>query len=429
MAITINTQPYTWTPRGQKLIYDLSSDNTGNTGFKFGISVLDNGTGKTYEFYLDAAPDGRAYFDLNPLVNLRNNEATAIHSQTAAQHTEPEGDSWKSYDLTFTEWWLVAGVLTENEGVSETATTAVYNGYLQPIDGYRPNVFSSSDRIIKIAVNNTADYLQSDRRYNTHTWAMAESFGITPSTDTVFIPAFNTDWGLLFLIGDDEYCTPNTATKYRVELFNAAGAPSSASVTFTPSPQVGIPCFPANLINSTVPSMPDPSASGWRYYRIFAMNTAENRISKLYYFYNAEEYGQYDCRYNYVRLAWVNSRGGWDYQNFIKKNEITNNIERKQFKRVLYNGTSSIFSRFDRQKFDRQNIVTQTLTITSDWIQENEFVFLRSLMASNEVQIVLTDGTQVPVSMDENSFLERKERNGKLYNVTFKITYSQDYWS
>ena len=238
MAITINTQPYTWTPRGQKLIYDLSSSNSGNTGFKFGISVLDNGTGKTYEFYLDPAPDGRAYFDLNPLVNLRNRENTSIHSQGAAQHTEPEGDSWKSYDLTFTEWWIVGGVLTVNEGVSETATTAVYNGYLQPINGYRPNVFSSSDRTIKIAVNNTADYLQSDRRYNTHTWAMAESFGITPSTDTVFIPAFNTDYGLLFLIGDDEYCTPNTATKYRVELFDAAGAPSSLSVTFIPSTQI-----------------------------------------------------------------------------------------------------------------------------------------------------------------------------------------------
>lgn len=429
MAITINTQPYTWTPRGQKLIYDLSSTNSGNTGFKFGISVLDVAAAKTYDFYLDPAPDGRAYFDLNPLVNLRNQEDTSIHSQGAAQHIEPEGDSWKSYVIDFTEWWIVAGVLTENEGVSETATTAVYNGYLQPIDGYRPNVFSSSDRTIKIAVNNTADYLQSDRRYNTHTWAMAQTFGITPTNDMVFIPAFNTDWGLLFLIGEDTYCTPNTATKYRVELFDSAGVPSSVTVTFTASPQIGIPCFPANLINSIVPSMPNPSASGWRYYRIFAMNNADNRVSKFYYFYNAEEYGQYDCRYNYVRLAWVNSRGGWDYQNFIKKNEITNTIERKQFKRVLYNGTSTIFSRFDRQLYDRQNIVTQTLSITSDWIQESEFVFLRSLMASNEVHIVLTDGTQVPVSMDENSFLERKERNGKLYNVSFKITYSQDYWS
>lgn len=429
MAITINTQPYTWTPRGQKLIYDLSSDNSANSGFKFGISVVDNGSGKTYEFYLNPSPDGRAYFDLNPLVNLRNQEDSAIHKNILSQHTEPEGDSWATYTLTFTEWWLVAGVLTENEGVSEEATTAVYNGYLQPINGYRPNVFGSPDRSIKIAVNNFLDYLQSDRLYDTHTWALAQSFGITPSTDTVFIPAFNTDYGLLFLIGDDEYCTVNTATKYRVELYDSAGALSTLTVTFTPSAQIGIPAYPANLINSSVIGMPDPTANGWRYYRISALNNSNVRVSKFYYFYNSLEYGQYDCRYNYVRLGWVNSRGGWDYANFIKKNEVTNNIERKQFKRVLYNGTSSIFSRYDRQLYDRQNIVTQTLTITSDWIQENEFVFLRSLMVSNQVHLILSDGNQVPVSMDENSFLERKERNGKLYNVTFKVTYSQDYWS
>jgi hypothetical protein len=152
-------------------------------------------------------------------------------------------------------------------------------------------------------------------------------------------------------------------------------------------------------------------------------------VSKYYYFYNAELYGQYDCRYNYVRLGWVNSRGGWDYFNFIKKNEITNNIDRKQYKRVLYNGTNTIFSRFDRQLFDRQNLVTQTLSIVSDWVQENEFVFLRSLLASNQVHLINNDGTHVPVSMDESSFLERKERNGKLYNVSLKVTYSQDYWS
>ena len=428
MAITINTQPYTWTPRGQKLIYDLTSSNSGNTGFKFGVSVVDVATSKTYNFFLDPNPSGRAFFDLNPIVQLYNDENSAEHSQGAAQHIEAEGKSWKSYELTFTEWWVVGGVLSENEGVSATATTAVYNGYLQPIDGYRPDVFASSDKNIKIAINATSDYLQSDRKFNTHTWPMAESFGITVDTNAVFIPAFTTDWGLLFYMAENTYCTPNTAENYRIEFTDSTGSVSLITVTVTAGPQLGIPAFPANLSNSIVPSMPNPSL-GWRYYRIWALNSSNARVSKYYYFYNAELYGQYDCRYNYVRLAWVNSRGGWDYFNFIKKNEITNNIERKQFKRVLYNGTNTIFSRYDRQLFDRQNLVTQTLSIVSDWVQENEFVFLRSLLASNQVHLINNDGTHVPVSMDESSFLERKERNGKLYNVSLKVTYSQDYWS
>jgi hypothetical protein len=424
MAITINTEPFTWTPRGQKLIYDLTSTNSGNTGFKFGIEVNDVAAAKTYTFFLDPSPDGHAYFDLNPLVILLNKEDTAIHATVTTVHTEAEGNSWKSYELTFREWWVIGGVLTENDGVTATATTAVYNGYLQPIEGYRPNVFGSSNKEVKIANNVNSDYMQSDRRFDTFNFSLAQSLGITPGSNTVFIPAFNSDWGLLFVTGSDEFCSPTTITRYRVEVFGTT--PASAFVPFTASPQVGIPCYPQNLKNSTDALVPDPISLGWDYYIISAYNGG-TRVSKQYYFFNTEKFGQYDCRYEYKRLAWTNSRGGWDYFNFIKKNEVTNNIERKQYKRVLFNGTSTIFSRYDRQVFDRQNIVTQTLSLASDWVQENEFEFLRSLMVSNQVHLVDATGNHIPVSVEESTFLERKERNGKLYNVTLKVGYSQDY--
>jgi hypothetical protein len=428
MAITINDQPYTWTPRGQKLIYDLSSDNTGNIGFKFGISVEDVAAGKTYDFYLDPSPDGHVYFDLNPLVNLRNAEGLTIHATTSASYTEPEGNSWRSYNLIFTEWWIIGGVLTQNEGVSEATTTAVYNGYLQPTNGYRPNVFASSDRTIKICNNNLQDYLQSDRQVNTHVWPMAKSFGITPDTTTIFIPTLETDYGLLFLQGIDTYSSPNNVTRYLVQLTDEDGATSSLYVPVNGDPQEGIPVGPQNLKNSLVPSMPDPTANGFIFYKVSAWD-ASARVSKYYIFYNAEKYGQFDCRYTPIRVAWVCSRGGWDYQNFIKKNEVTNQIERKQYKRVLFNGTGTIFTANDRQQFDRQNVVTRTLTINSDWLQENEYIYLRSLMASNQVEIINTNGTSTPVSVEDTSFLERREKNGKLYNITLKLSYSQDYWS
>ena len=428
MAITINDEPYSWTPRGQKLIYALSSDNSANTGFKFGIEVIDVAVGKTYNFYLDPTPSGGVYFDLNPLVLLLNKESTAIHATTAATHVEPEGNSWKSYELTFTEWWVVGGILTENEGVSETTTTAVYNGYLQPSNGYRPNVFTSSDRRIKIPNNSISDYAQSDRENNTHVWPLAESLGVTPNSNTVFIPTLASDWGLLFFQGNDLYSSQNNVTRYFVELYNGTGYYSSLMVNVSGDPQEGIPCYPQNLKNSTVPSIPDPTAADFQYYQI-SLWSASARVSKYYVFYNAERYGQFDCRYNNVRVAWVSSRGGWDYFNFIKKSEVTNQVERKQYKRVLINGTATVFSRFDRQLYDRANIVTRTITITSDWVQENEYIYLRSLIASNQVHIVNSDGSHTPVSVDETSFLERRERNGKLYNVTLKLSYSQDYWS
>ena len=428
MAITINDQPYTWTPRGQKLIYNLSSDNTSNAGFKFGIAVEDVAASKTYQFFLDPSPNGNAFFDLNPLVLLHNAENGTIHGTTAATYVEPEGNSWRSYNLTFSEWWIVDGVLTQNEGVTESTTTAVYNGYLQPSDGYKPNVFSSSNKSIKIPNNNSADYLQSDRQINTHIWPLAASLGITPDAATIFIPTLETDWGLLFFQGIDTYSTPNNVTRYYIQLTAENGATSALYVNVDGSIQEGIPIGPQNLKNSAVPSMPDPTANGFKFYKVSAWS-ASARVSKYYIFYNAELYGQYDCRYNNVRVAWVSSRGGWDYFNFIKKNEVTNQIDRKQYKRVLFNSTSTIFSTTDRQQYDRQNVVTRVLTINSDWLQENEYIFLRSLLASNQVHIINSNGTHTPVSVEDTSFLERRDRNGKLYNVTLKLSYSQDYWS
>jgi len=186
--------------------------------------------------------------------------------------------------------------------------------------------------------------------------------------------------------------------------------------------------YPANINDSASTEKPS-MYPGWRYYVINILNASNAVRSAYYVFYNAELYGQWDCRYAPVRLAWVNSRSGWDYFNFIKKNEITNSIERKQYKQTRWRGESPFYQSNDRVLTDRQTIVTQTLQVTSDWVQENEYVFLRGLLVSNQVHIVLDDGTCLPVSIDETSFLERKERNGKLYNIVLKVKYSQDYWS
>jgi hypothetical protein len=168
---------------------------------------------------------------------------------------------------------------------------------------------------------------------------------------------------------------------------------------------------------------------GWRYYRLEFLNAANSLISARYVFYNTEEWGQWDCRYTPIRLAWVNSRGGWDYFNFIKKNEITNSIERKQYKQTRWRSTSPFYLSSDRVLTDRETIVTQSLSVTSDWLQENEYVFLRSLLVSNQVHIVQDDGTFLPASIEDTSFLERRERNGKLYNLQLRVKYSQDYWT
>lgn len=70
------------------------------------------------------------------------------------------------------------------------------------------------------------------------------------------------------------------------------------------------------------------------------------------------------------------------------------------------------------------------MTITSDYITAGEFKLLRSLLASNQVTW-LTEYAgkfiEVPVNIDDTSYVEKNTADGKLYNVTLKVRMSNQY--
>ncbi len=68
----------------------------------------------------------------------------------------------------------------------------------------------------------------------------------------------------------------------------------------------------------------------------------------------------------------------------------------------------------------------------SDYIQEGEFLFLRSLLVSNQVVwITQRNGENIalPVNLDDTTYTERKTRDGKLYNLSLKVRMANEYWT
>jgi hypothetical protein len=434
MALSTVDKPYDWTLRGQKLLYRISSTNTTQIGFKYGVVVTDVATGKTYQFFIGRSPStSDLLFDLAPVVNMFNDESTPDMHTAPADNPwdEPLGGSWKSFIIQFQEWWMVGGVLTENKPALNHGIY-ILNGYYQPFNGYKPSVDGVGDT--QLALTNNTSRSWSDRFPDTHNW-FNSPIGITTGSNRTWIPAMNTDYGLIY-VPLKTTLAGNAGSMKIVMYTTAGGAPATHEIPLTGTEVIGCGVYPMNINDAgTFPNSVKPAMNpNWIYYAIiFAANVGGFPTSIIYNFYNAEKYGQYDCRYEYVRLAWVNSRSGWDYSNFIKKNEITNEFDRKQYKKLLMNSQGT-FDNWQRQLTDRQTIVTQTLTITSDWIQENEFVFLRNLFASNQVEIIDTTGAKSlgyrkPVSIVDTSFVEKKERNGKLFNITIKLKYSQEYWT
>jgi len=429
MAITINDEPYAWALRGQKLMIIATSTETANTGFRYGIEVdID---GKVYNFYVPAAPDDKLYFDLAPLLDdMRNYEPLDYHFST--DNTEDD-QSKRAVNVTLSEWWIVGGVLTEAEG-SEVVLDEklVVNGYFQVIDGYKPNVETGSQKV-KQSLTSSTSLAMSDRKTDTHVFRLAQTWGFSavPNSTSTWIPAYESDYGLLCIPGNSTYLSNNDALNIQINIFSSTGVPASQTIALNGYDIEALPVYPANLNDWTGLTVKPSLYPNWRLYQVVIKNASTNR-SINYVFYNAAVYGQTDCHNDKIRLGWVNSRGGWDYFNFTKRSEFTDEIERKTYRKVLFNGTTAVFSANDRGLQDRRNLMQQVLSITSDYISENEFTFLRSLLVSNQVTWLTTDAgkaVQIPVKLDDTNYTEKKTRDGKLYNLTLKVRIANEYWT
>ena len=427
MALTIVDEPFNWVVRGQKIMLIASSTEVAQQGFRYGLNITVDA--KTYTFYLSPAPDDNMYFDIAPLVDdLRN--------QQYHFGTDNTIDDLSKYSLSasITEWWLVGGVLTENEGSEVTMEgRIVINGYYQVFDGYKPNPEIGVDDI-KYVLQVSFNYGMSDRKFGTHSWYLAPTWnaGNPTAQNIVWIPSYETDYGTLSIPGNATYMYNNLVDNVQINLVKSNGSMISDTIPLNGYDIEALPVYPANLNDWAAPFVLQPSGyPGWRYYEVFA-RTGSTQSSVKYRFYNAAVYGQKDCHNDVIRLGWVNSRGGWDYFNFIKKSEMNDEIERKKYRKVLFNSTTSVFSKDDRGLFERRNLIQQVLTVTSDYIQEGEFLFLRSLLVSNQV-VWLTErngeNIALPVNLDDTTYTERKTRDGKLYNLSLKVRMANEYWT
>ena len=428
MAITIEDQPYTWSARGQKLMVVASSDETAQDGFQYGVTVTNYSTTQVFNFYISPAIDGRLYFDLQSLLQLRNLEAqgTQLHNLD----TDTLDDTAASNNIVFSvsEWWIVAGVLTQNAGSSVNSADSIYvNQYYQPTDGYKPNPNAGPSNV-KFAMTNASSLVMSDRPITTKYPPIFATWGVTAGK--VAIAVREEDYGLLYVPGSDSFLGSNTAHSATVTMFPATGIGVASTITLNNYNVEGLPVFPANLNDRTGLWLPKPNLfPNWKYYRVRINNSASNQVSADYIFWNECVYGNCECIWPNVRLAWVGARGGYEYFNFKKKSEYTTEVDRKLYKRPLFNNSPTIFYANDRGLNQRTNLAQRILTVTSDYITQDEFIYLRGLIVSNQVHLINDDGSYVAVNIDDTSYVEKRTYDGKLYNVTLKVRMANEYWT
>ena len=408
MAITINDQPYQYTPVGQRLMLVASSTNVANAGFRF---VFDFGA-----FQVNVQPNANAkgILDLAPIFReqLQHDAGTAADVDIAKELT-----SVAFISCTIKEGWLVDGIFTvSGSGMADIDDVYAFLAEYQIADGYKPNPNT------RYALTDTSKYLLSERTNDTHKWIEASARGL--SSEWVYIPTRLADFGQLYSVSNNGLLVDSDATDLFVSTYDNSNTLIEATnyTLFTDLNSVTrLGAYPQNLIGAGA------DFTNVKYYTIQAGASIAPPIytpaSNVYCFYIVPD----DCRFDNVRLGWTNTRGGTDYFNFTKKSELSFNYDRKQYQKVVgsYNESTFGFNTFDRGATDRYVTTTKGLQINSDWVSVGEFNLLQTLCRSNDVYIINDDGTMTPVLVDTQNFVIKDERYSKLYNVTLNLKYSQ----
>ena len=408
MAITIEEQPYEYTPIGQRLMIVCSSTNVANAGFRF---VFDFGA-----FQVNVQPNAqnKGMLDLAPIFREQlQHEATFI---TAA--FDKEQKSVASISCTIREGWIVDGVFTvSGSGMADIDDVYAFLAEYQISDGYKP------DPNTRYALDGVTKYLMSERTKDTHKWIEASARGL--SADNVYIPTRVADYGILYAPSSTALLADNDFDIAVYSSYDDDDALIDTQFLTMDSNSQYVNVVGAFYGNVDANAIVD--LTGAKYYTIqFGKETAfpvYTAASRVYCFYIVAD----DCRFDNVRLGWSNTVGGVDYFNFTKKSELSFNYDRKQYQKVLgtYNASTFGFNTYDRGTTDRYVNTTKGLQINSDWISVGEFQLLQTLCRSNDVFIINDDATLTPVLVDTQNFVIKDERYSKLYNVTLNLKYSQ----
>jgi len=203
--------------------------------------------------------------------------------------------------------------------------------------------------------------------------------------------------------------------------------PSSESSTKLIFAGVGI----ANLTASglTIPA-------NWDYYTVYARNDNSETISQDYSFYKQEE----DCKgFETIRLTWLNKFGVWDYYNFNKKSVRNFNKESVSYEQQSGTWNESVFAMKGYKGGTRNftNKVSERIQLNTDYITEEEGIWLEELFLSNDVFILEQQSTDninegiirkymTPVIIDSEEHIRKTLANDRLIQYSISITKSKN---
>lgn len=423
--------------------FTMTSSEFANSGFKYIVNINDSETGNEYKFYIAPNAVGSGVFNAKTIFNqlVTTNVTVTGTDDVLLQINEPiliNDNLCRNFRIRLFEGYDVGGVFTEDESV-----TVVYDFMCVYGKGKSNFLVMGSNETKPLALSECFD---NTIGFNAETIASRINIPATLQQEVInwqrvsrsnVTGAQDSAYKILSWIADDgTFINTNypyfTIANFRYVLYDNAYAEIISfdiPMSFIDGGLLHIPAGLKNLVDGAYISQ--EQANDTSFWTIVGINEAEDDVTAKYGFYIDE-----DCKHNPVHVYWLNQKGGWDSYSFIKKNERSIDVEKKRYKTYLGNyNTADVDNPFDTKNYsralnEREPIVKTFINLTSDWVTESEFKFMKDLFQSKSVWMVddNVDGYNIlPVVVEDTNFLMRRERNTRKYNQQLRLQLANEY--
>jgi hypothetical protein len=407
------------------------------------VEIEDSLTGNEYKFYIAPNAVGSGVFNAKTIFNqlvttgvtIPNSDDVILQISDALVMNDNLVGKFK---IRLFEGYDVAGVFTEDDSVTVTYDLmCVYgkgksNFLVMGSNDTKPIALSQCyDNTIGFNAETIASRINipATLQQEVINWQRISRSNVTGAQDSAY--------KILSWIADDgTFINQNypyvNIENFRYVLYDNAYAEIitfDILMAFLDGALIHIPAGLKNLVDGAYISQ--EQADDTSFWTIVGIDVAEDEVTAKYGFYIDE-----DCKHNPVHLYWLNQLGGWDSYSFIKKNERSIDVEKKRYKTYLGNyNTADVDTPFDTKNYsrslnEREPITKTFINLTSDWVTESEYKWMKDLFYSKSVWMVddNVDGyTILPVVVEDTNYLMRRERNSRKYNQSLRLQLANEY--
>ena len=416
MAITIYDQPDTFTPAFNDQVFVVLSDKRTQDNFKYIFDIWFSGS-TSYDIRVALPPDSGGYgvFDARKIVeDYVSYDITLPDSTALKQNT----NSYKGYSIRFgEEFGLSTSGTTVYAALTSGSTVLAYNsvfGFEDFVD-YNQNDWLCDDSSAKYLTNfprlNRASKTIIDIRSSQNAWlhlitnAQNNVRYVRVATYTAANGGGSINGN--FLISNDFWGFTSEADRFlRIPT-------GTNNLNDIPSGKITVSVGALPIIDSDVLS-----------YRISTENSGSTNTSEQIY-YNIDDV----CtKYEVYRLHFLNKMGGFDSFNFIRKSRKSSEITRTTSKRLVgeRTGTTWGYAKKDRGRLTHHVTDQDRLTLTTDWIKETEWLWLKELVTSPEVYWEKSTSVFIAMNVTTVGYEEKKEVNDNFFTLELQLDYSYE---